>query len=179
MRPARSLRRPRLRPAADAFKTRSTVGASEPLAFGGASDVRAQYREMSMKVLVAACLGFVTVFTACRRDPPPSLDLGREMYAVAGCASCHGRNGHGDGGSAGQLKSPPRDFRDGSAFTNGRTVDAIAVTIANGVLRNGSQMPGFPHLTERERRSLALFVMSLGDQSSADATTGAGTGLGR
>ncbi len=129
-----------------------------------------------MKVFVAVCLTFVTVSTACRREPPPSLDLGRELYGVAGCASCHGREGRGDGGSAAQLKSKPRDFHDASAFTNGRTVDDIATTIANGLLRNGSQMPGFSHLTERERKSLALFVIALGDQSVTGTATGAGTG---
>lgn len=116
-------------------------------------------------VKAGLALVVLTVAAACRRGPPPTLEQGRALYAVAGCVSCHGPDGHGDGSSAAQLKSPPRDFRDVAAFKNGRTVDDIAVTIANGLLRNGVQMPGFPQLTDQERESLALFVISLGDQA--------------
>lgn len=113
---------------------------------------------------VALVLFVMGIAAGCKKDPPPTLEMGRDLYAVAGCVSCHGREGHGDGSSAGQLTSPPRDFRDVSAFTNGRTVDDIALTIANGLERNGALMPAFSHLSEQERKSLALFVIALGDQ---------------
>ena len=113
---------------------------------------------------VALVLFVMGIATGCKKAPPPTLEMGRDLYAVSGCVSCHGREGHGDGSSAAQLKSPPRDFRDVSAFANGRTVDDIALTIANGLQRNGALMPAFSHLSEQERKSLALFVIALGDR---------------
>lgn len=118
-----------------------------------------------MKACAAALLVVAAMVSACQSEPPPTLEMGRDVYNVAGCISCHGRDGHGDGPSAGQLKAPPRDFRDASAFVNGRTVDDIALTIANGLIRGGSQMPAFAHLSNQERKSLAVYVLSLGQAS--------------
>ncbi|MGE3177972.1 MAG: cytochrome c [Vicinamibacterales bacterium] len=126
-----------------------------------------------MRRVGAALLCAGVIGSACGQEPPPTLEMGRDLYTVTGCASCHGREGHGDGPSAAQLKSAPRDFRDVSAFKNGRTVEDIALTVANGLFRNGSQMPGFSHLTDQERKSLALYVLSLGDTPAAGATAGA------
>ena len=116
-----------------------------------------------MKTCVAALMGVAAMVAGCRPDPPPTLEMGRDLYNVAGCVSCHGRSGHGDGPAAGQLPSPPRDLRDPAAFVNGRTVDDIALTIANGLTRNGAQMPAFAHLSTQEQKSLALYVLSLGE----------------
>jgi hypothetical protein len=54
----------------------------------------------------------------------------------------------------------PRDFRDEAAFRNGTDLAAVARTIAMGVPQGG-RMPQFGHLTESERRSLALYIISL------------------
>jgi len=56
------------------------------------------------------------------------------------------------------------------AFKNGTDVSAIAATIEEGLTINGSRMPPFNHLTERERQSIALFVISLRGHS-AERTT--------
>jgi high-affinity iron transporter len=90
-----------------------------------------------------------------------SMDDGRELYAANGCATCHGASGRGDGPVGKTLSPPPRDFRDESSYTNGRDQDSIAATLARGIDRNGAKMPAFAHLTGDERRSLALFVISL------------------
>lgn len=89
-----------------------------------------------------------------------------------GCASCHGPTGHGDGPAAASLPSRPIDFRDASQFKKGADEMAIAQTLAEGVsidhtmpaLRTTHHMlvmPKFDHLTETERRSIALFVIEM------------------
>ncbi len=100
----------------------------------------------------------------------PTLALGEELYATNGCATCHGVDGHGDGPVGQTLTPRPRDFRDGASFKAGGDESAIALTVAQGFNEGGAQMPAFNHLSEQERRSLALFVMSLRDQI-ADRTT--------
>jgi high-affinity iron transporter len=85
---------------------------------------------------------------------------GRALYRANGCASCHGPNGWGDGTVGRTLTPPPRDFRDAQAFRNGTDVASIAQTIATGLMTGGA-MPRYPHLTNAERESLALYVISL------------------
>jgi mono/diheme cytochrome c family protein len=90
-----------------------------------------------------------------------SIEEGRTLYETNGCVSCHGPLGHGDGTVGKTLTPAPRDFRDAGSFRNGTDVGAIARTLAVGLSVNGGRMPQFGHLTEVERRSIALFVISL------------------
>jgi len=101
-----------------------------------------------------------------------SLEEGRALYESAGCGSCHGPNGHGDGPVAASLQVRPTDFRYPSRFRNGSDETAIAGTLLNGVAIHRAAtatsdadhdrvMPAFDHLTERQRRSIALYVISL------------------
>jgi hypothetical protein len=84
----------------------------------------------------------------------------------------------GDGPVSATLDPRPRDFRDASAFKSGFDVQAIAATVANGLLvdaptarghagtpghRQG--MPTFEHLSDLERQSLALYVIALRSES--------------
>ncbi len=109
---------------------------------------------------------------ACDRGPDPSVDAGRDLYRQNGCVTCHGPDGHGDGNVAGGLAIRPRDFRDAAAFKQGSDVTAISKTIAIGVVvlsrqhwpeeeHHNQVMPKFGHLSEWERRSLALYVIAL------------------
>ena len=70
------------------------------------------------------------------------------------------------------LPAKPTDFRYGSLFKQGVTEDAIADTVKNGVSRTHNVpalhlthhellMPKFDHLSKTERRSIALYVISL------------------
>jgi mono/diheme cytochrome c family protein len=95
------------------------------------------------------------------------------LYGANGCASCHGPTGRGDGPLAATLLSKPIDFRDANLFKNGAGESEIARTLAEGVagdvpaalhLHNTHHvlvMPKFDHLPEVERRSIALYVISL------------------
>lgn len=130
--------------------------------------------------LVAWIVSFGAL-AACSRTPEPSAEAGRDLYAQNGCASCHGPIGHGDGPVGRTLDTRPRDFRDASAFKQGTDITSIAETIATGVTgglpgngvplyqRHHSQvMPQFDHLSEWERHSLALHVISLRNTTATE-----------
>jgi high-affinity iron transporter len=112
-----------------------------------------------------AAAGFVvcalSAAVACATAPPATVEEGRSLYGANGCVTCHGPAGHGDGPIAKTLVPAPRDFRDAAAFKNGTGEAAIAKTLADGLPTKGAGMPRFDHLTEYERRSIALFVRSL------------------
>jgi len=117
---------------------------------------------------IVACL--VVGQAACAQRP--TIEEGRALFKANGCASCHGAEGHGDGLVGQSLGHRPRDLRDVTAFQGGTSENAIAETLAYG-LGPGAEMPRFAHLTDAERRSIALFVISLrGDQHAGLATNG-------
>lgn len=77
------------------------------------------------------------------------------------CASCHGKNGAGDGQA--ELDRPARSFQDGG-FSFGNTPETLFRTISNGI--PGTPMPGFDAaLSEAERRTLAALVLEMGPAS--------------
>jgi mono/diheme cytochrome c family protein len=134
---------------------------------GSGATVRASARVLPYAALDTA----LETPTAARidREIEPSVAAGREVYLSNGCASCHGRDGHGDGPIAPTLTPPPRDFRSNTPYRNGSTVADIAQTLATGI-PNGGQMPLFAHLTDAERRALALYVLSLRQSPNPDIT---------
>jgi mono/diheme cytochrome c family protein len=114
----------------------------------------------------------VLLIAGCTAAPPPSANEGRALYEANGCASCHGRYGRGDGPAASKLPSRPIALDDESLFKRGATEDAIAATLAVGIPGDPSTpelhhthhelvMPKFDHLTDNERHSIALYVISL------------------
>lgn len=126
-------------------------------------EVRRSRRPAPSARFADAALAMVLTFfhPACdREDGQASVIEGKALYRESGCGSCHGASGHGDGPVAKTLDPRPRDFRDQAAFKNGTDVGAIARTVETGVPQGG-RMPQFSHLTERERRSLALYVITL------------------
>lgn len=107
----------------------------------------------------------------------PSATAGRELYETNGCINCHGLHGKGDGAAARTLPVKPADLRDPSRFKNGSSEAAITRTLAAGIsikhvmpgletTHHMMAMPKFDHLTKTERRSLALYVISLGRKSN-------------
>jgi len=116
--------------------------------------------------------GLVMAAILCAGCSRPSVEQGRALYQENGCGSCHGPEGHGDGPLAANLPAKPVDFRDVSQFRRGTSEDDIAKTLAEGIaivhtmpaLRATHHMlvmPQFSHLTKTERRSVALYVISL------------------
>jgi mono/diheme cytochrome c family protein len=120
--------------------------------------------------MTLSALGMLAMLaTGCAR---PSVSQGRTLYRANGCASCHGPDGHGDGPLAPHLPATPIDFRNVSLFKRGATQDDIAETLREGVSQvhtipvlhqthHELLMPKFDHLTKTERRSIALYVISL------------------
>lgn len=106
--------------------------------------------------------------TACAVERTPTAVHGRNLYAENGCASCHGQTGRGDGPIAKTLNPPPRNFADAAGYRFGRDEASIATTLARGLEKEGAKMPAFAHLNDEERRSLALFVISLHDSAARE-----------
>ena len=114
----------------------------------------------------------VVIAAACSR-PAPSAAAGRSLYLSNGCASCHGESGKGDGAASARLAVKPSDLRYPNQFRNGASEDAIARTLSQGILGPEAAgphaqhthhvlvMPKFDHLSDLERRSIALYITSL------------------
>ncbi len=78
---------------------------------------------------------------------------------------------------AAKLPSRPADLHDPASFKRGAGESEIAKTLAEGIstappsvpqlhhTHHELLMPGFAHLTELERRSIALYVISLHDKT--------------
>lgn len=138
-----------------------------------------EYAQLDSALSAAVASGFprwfVKLFNATPgapdsvRNPKATVQAGRDLFASNGCISCHGLNGYGDGPVGATLNPPPRDFRAAGAFRTGLDERAIAQTIATGIT-NGGSMPRYPHLSEMQRRSLALYVLSLARPNSSPTT---------
>ena len=107
----------------------------------------------------------------------PSITEGRALYQENGCVSCHGVEGHGDGPLAPKLPAKPIDLHDVSQFKRGMSEDDIVETLTDGIsivhtipalhhTHHELLMPQFSHLTKTQRRSIALYVISLRSEIS-------------
>jgi cytochrome c553 len=66
------------------------------------------------------------------------------------CAACHGKEGHGDGPTAPELKYKPRDFREGK-FAFGNTPGAMVKTVMSGIPGElQARMPAFKSVLAAE-----------------------------
>lgn len=126
--------------------------------------------ELDRWALVDFVKSLSTQFTEDTAPPPSDLGPmpaatsertahGRALFKTAGCASCHGEQGHGDGVAAPSLAVPPRDFTRGR-FHRGSSVIDIDTTLVTGL--DGTPMGSFAKvLTADEMWDLALFVHDL------------------
>jgi len=114
------------------------------------------------QLAVTAVKRFYPAFASAHPMPvslpqPPTLDAaavarGRQTYEAAGCASCHGERGHGDGPSAPQLKDEtglrirPADLRYPARFKNGAQAIDVYRTLVTGL--DGTPMPSYAEAFE-------------------------------
>ena len=124
----------------------------------------------------AGLTGVLLVLISCSRGP--SAEKGESLYKANGCATCHGATGRGDGFLAPKLPVKPANLRDPSQFKRGTSEAEIAETLAEGIVNVDAStpqlhhdhhdlaMPRFDHLTEMERRSIALYVISMQKSSN-------------
>lgn len=85
----------------------------------------------------------------------PDLETGEKLY-MKNCASCHGNTGFGDGEDGNGLDPAPSNFHDQGRFTSVSPFQAFT-TITLGV--PGTGMRAFAELSERERWSLAAYIL--------------------
>lgn len=113
----------------------------------------------------------LTTLSACM-GPSSTIETGRVLYDANGCASCHGKAGHGDGPLQGRLPARAIDLGAVASYRLGTSEAVIAKTLREGIsvdhplpAQNKSHhellMPKFDHLSETERRSIALYVISI------------------
>ncbi len=97
---------------------------------------------------------------------PASIARGKELFVDAGCASCHGPTGKGDGPTAGEMKDEqgrpvkPRDFTDGRFRGGGERLD-LYYRLTTGM--DGTPMPAYEDVLEPEDRwAVVDYVRTLG-----------------
>jgi mono/diheme cytochrome c family protein len=88
-------------------------------------------------------------------------ERGRQLYALHGCAACHGLEGRGDGPSAKRLDVPPSDLADARTYKRGSSPSDIAASIRKGT----GAMPAFRDLTDPEAGDIAAWIASLQQDS--------------
>jgi len=115
---------------------------------------------------------------AVRVDPatappttPASIAQGKELFKDAGCASCHGETGKGDGPAAGEMKDSegqpvkPRNFTDGS-FRGGSERSDLYLRLTTGL--DGTPMPAYDDVLEPpDRWAVVDYVQSLASPQPA------------
>jgi len=129
---------------------------------------------MRQKILaVLMCVVFVACGESAKEAPAEQqtvevtaadVEKGQALYKRYGCAVCHGRNGHGNGQIARTLNPRPRDFHKVDEYKYGRSLAAIARTIEKGTINErGMGMPGYPQISEADRKLIAAFIVSMQD----------------
>ncbi|MGA1199961.1 MAG: c-type cytochrome [Candidatus Latescibacterota bacterium] len=124
------------------------------------------------RLILAVCLGVVACQEAPKQESVAKVEIseadvqqGQALYKRYGCAVCHGRNGNGNGQIARTLNPRPRDFHKINEYKYGRSVEAITRTIAKGTINErGMGMPGYPQISEADRRSIAAFIVSMQEE---------------
>jgi len=101
------------------------------------------------------------------RFTPKMVAAGKQLYVDAGCDSCHGAAGRGDGTSAPDLRDEwgypirPRDLTRQDLFKSGTSAQDIYKVLQVGI--GGTPMPVFSDtLTPEQSWQLVAYVQSLG-----------------
>jgi mono/diheme cytochrome c family protein len=142
--------------------------ASEPAA---APARKRKFQHPRVKVR-AVGVALVALLAACDSDESREVRRveGQRLFEEQGCAVCHGPAGRGDGPRARALNPPPRDFRQLDAYVQGTGVRELAATLQTGIRVHDAQMPSFGHLSERQRRALAEFIVWLREAPAAGSS---------
>jgi cytochrome c oxidase cbb3-type subunit III len=137
-----------------------TAGAVDPAA--------ARWVFLGMLGLMIA--GFVAYFLLSTPAPPPPPEVagdpllleGRSIY-LARCATCHGREGRGDGPISGQLLGPPVGNISDGKWKHGDKPGEVMAVISKGV--DGTRMAGWGQLLEPPQlRAVTAYVFYLARQ---------------
>lgn len=106
------------------------------------------------------------------RSPGEYIEHGKNVYEMAKCYECHGREGYGDGVKKDKLKDDwflpirPTNFWK-HVPKRGLEIDDIYLTVATGL--NGTPMPSYSlALTEDEMLSVSYYVRSLAPERGSE-----------
>ena len=134
---------------------------------------KARLPSQRWRLIIQSGLASGLVLLASCSGRAPSVDQGRLLYNANGCGSCHGSSGRGDGPLAATLDVRPANLREPAQFQRGASEVEIARILAEGVVNpqvaashlhhnhHELAMPKFDHLSDTERRSIALYVISM------------------
>lgn len=92
--------------------------------------------------------------------PAEWITKGKKIFETT-CASCHGKEGKGDGAASAALNPKPRNFHSKDGWTNGRTFYDMYKTVNNGVASSG--MTAYEYLPPADRIAAILFIRTLTD----------------
>ncbi len=100
----------------------------------------------------------------------PSNDLiarGEQLFAD-NCASCHGKEGKGDGPMAANLSPKPRDLIEGHWKSDGTRIGLYEV-LAEGI--KGTPMQSYSYMPSSDRWAMVHYVRSITKNQIADNDT--------
>lgn len=92
----------------------------------------------------------------------PNLQNGKIIYYKAGCASCHGETGNGDGAAGKALEPKPRNFMSEEQM---KSISPFAAFNTTRLGVEGTGMAGYPTLTDKEVWDVSFFILSMRYQS--------------
>ncbi len=105
-------------------------------------------------------------------EPPVRPEEGASIYRAAGCASCHGDGGRGDGSAVSDLAEKPPDLTLGpGVFEGGATRRDVLRTLLTGM--PGTPMPSYAEagFSRRQLWALAAYVSDLANRGRGDWVT--------
>ncbi len=92
---------------------------------------------------------------------------GQKMYHIRGCVKCHGFKGDGKGPLMMTYRGTyrARDFSNLKAYRQGSNLKQMMQTIKVGITNVKTTMPAFPYLSEKEKLSIATYIIYLRELS--------------
>jgi len=118
--------------------------------------------------VAAACVLEAWAGSAQAQAQPTAGDSGGKSVYDDKCAHCHGAEGKGDGAGAERLSPRPRDFTRGlykiRSTESGElpTDDDLLRIVTEGM--PGTSMPGWPGLSDEERRAVVAYIKTFSKQ---------------
>jgi high-affinity iron transporter len=102
----------------------------------------------------------------------PEISKGKKLFAD-NCTTCHGERGKGDGILAANLNPAPTNFKGPDVFPNLSPIK-VYNTMNFGI--EGTAMPAFNSLSDKDKWDVAFFLLSVGFPDDLSSGGGSGTG---